>query len=1159
MAHLLLRPTAMSWGAGIPIPPRDGSAGSHGNARSIRLASIVTSDANKDLVATQPAEPSPADATRTSQTLATAEHTPASVPSARHVSPTQLRDPERYQIMGEHGRGGLGRVSRAHDRELGRDVAIKELLSRGHAGEVRFLREALITARLEHPGIVPVYEAGRWPDGTPFYAMKLVSGRPLRDLIAERTTVDERLGLLHHVIAVADAIAYAHDHNIIHRDLKPANVIVGEFGETIVIDWGLAKDLTATETSATGGGGPLRTTRDEDLTSAGSVLGTPAYMAPEQERGEHVDQRADVFAIGAMLCELCMLQKVPPTETRQRHRMLRRAGIDKDLATIIDKALDPDPKRRYPDAGALAADLKAFKSGVRIAARSYSLFATFTHWTRRHRKLALSVIAGLALVVAGSVLYVQNIATERDRADTALKRAETTANALTVEHAELTLKHAQLLLTTDPSAALDTLATYRGTDRDRVNRLRAEATGLGVALLRATPHSDSIRWAEGTSDGTIVSLSTDGTISRTSLDQKTVVLARGVSPRARFAYTPARGLLAYACDPADLCIWDILHGTRVPVSQEFHGSQLSGVTFSPSGSLLALISHPGVLRVFDVTAPAQPVERLHINTDNGEAVLFVDEDVVAVGTPDGVKFVRMSGNMQTLLVPDGSFWDASAGNHRMVLATTRGEGLFVEISPVRVTNHTTLCHGPISGVKFLPGQRAIAYSCREGTVGTWDLQTGVITPLAHLEGHADTITVSEAGDYLVAAGGNGTFTAIDLYTNLVTYYKGHRSRLTSITPPTREYPFFLSADLLGELRVWPLPGRFARVAANVHARFVSAFFMRQSSAIIATTFNPEITAFSPASGLQTVRPHIGNATFTESSAYSDIFATYGAGDSIEIWSSTTMTRKQVVNTHHGAVSRVEFVDNTNGFVTAGRDGRLVQWTPAGESKMLASFNQPIVSFVLTRATKSAVISTADGALWRLDHNGQTLQLRSEGPLVTRMLALPDATSVCISYANGDVIVIDTTSWRQILLFHTSAAVRDIALTRDGGTIAVAANDDTVHVGVRHGASWMDARTTWVTLAVRARRIALTSDGMLIAICSDGAVWLYSPTRRAWLCAPTGTSDLRLISVSDDGKIGAVFDEDGRIIWLDLELARNAVFNLIKPHEGDSQNHEETSR
>ncbi|HEY0481140.1 MAG TPA: serine/threonine-protein kinase [Kofleriaceae bacterium] len=361
----------------------------------------------------------------------------------------QLRDPQRYHIMGEHGRGGLGRVSRAHDRELGRDVAIKELISRGKVDEVRFLREALITARLEHPGIVPVHEAGRWPDGTPFYAMKLVSGRSLRDLIAERTTIDERIDLLHHVIAVADAIAYAHGRNIIHRDLKPGNVIVGDFGETIVIDWGLAKDITSSDESVTGGdSGP--SSGDDELTAAGSVLGTPAYMAPEQKRGEHVDQRADVFAIGAMLWELCSLRKTLPAQPGPRHRMLRSAGIDRDLITIINKALDQDPGRRYPDAAALAADLKAFKSGARIAARSYSLFAMLAHWTRRHRTLAISVLAALALAAAGIVVYVRNVATERDRADAALATAER-------ERDRAKLSEASLLLEKDPTRAKERL------------------------------------------------------------------------------------------------------------------------------------------------------------------------------------------------------------------------------------------------------------------------------------------------------------------------------------------------------------------------------------------------------------------------------------------------------------------------------------------------------------------------------------------------------------------------------------------------------------------------------------------------------------------------------------------------------------------------------
>ena len=167
------------------------------------------------------------------------------VPPAAPTPPRPIAasdDPDRYEPVGEHARGGLGRIVRAVDKRLGRTVAVKELLRRNTSNETRFMREALITARLEHPGIVPVHEAGHWPNGDPYYVMKLVEGRTLKELIAEKSTMRDRLGLLPHVIAVADAVGYAHSEGVIHRDIKPSNVIVGAFGETMVVDWGLARD-----------------------------------------------------------------------------------------------------------------------------------------------------------------------------------------------------------------------------------------------------------------------------------------------------------------------------------------------------------------------------------------------------------------------------------------------------------------------------------------------------------------------------------------------------------------------------------------------------------------------------------------------------------------------------------------------------------------------------------------------------------------------------------------------------------------------------------------------------------------------------------------------------------------------------------------------------
>ncbi|HEY0252000.1 MAG TPA: serine/threonine-protein kinase, partial [Kofleriaceae bacterium] len=438
------------------------------------------------------------DPTRTGTHTARAEENIRHRSEARASSASQ-REPERYVVLGEHGRGGLGRVYRARDLELGRDVAIKELLARSELSEIRFLREALITARLEHPGIVPVHEAGRWPDGTPFYAMKLVAGRPLRELIEQSATVELRISLLHHVIAVADAIAYAHDHHIIHRDLKPSNVIVGDFGETIVIDWGLAKDLSAGDDVVLVGE-ILGSGRLNDLTQEGTVVGTPSYMAPEQARGEQVDQRADVFAIGAMLWELCSLQRVPPLRLEARNRMLRRAGIDEDLAVIIDKCLAHDPSQRYRNAGELASDLKAFKAGTRITARAYSPVARLVHWTRRHRALAMTVAVGAVIALFGATFSYLRIARERDRADIKADEAALHAKQTEVARNDLLLQHAELLLTTDPTESFKVLETYRGGEPQRARMIRAHAKGLGIARAKASVHHGSVLFAHDLPD-----------------------------------------------------------------------------------------------------------------------------------------------------------------------------------------------------------------------------------------------------------------------------------------------------------------------------------------------------------------------------------------------------------------------------------------------------------------------------------------------------------------------------------------------------------------------------------------------------------------------------------------------------------------------------------
>jgi len=480
----------------VPRVVQSGSGREQGGDAT-RTAESGSTDAPIEAV---PRAVGPDDPTRTS-TRNPSDASPAPIaghpPMERLPAPLQYRDPDRYQIVAEHGRGGLGRVYRARDKELGRDVALKELLHRGSTGELRFFREALITARLEHPGIVPVHEAGRWPDGTPFYAMKLVAGRPLKELIEECKTLEDRLALLPNIIAVADAIAYAHDRKIIHRDLKPSNVIVGEFGETVVIDWGLAKDIQAGPDDPAGDDGPYRAPADDGVTVAGTVVGTPAYMSPEQARGEPVDERTDVYAIGAMLYQLATAERHWDLTQREQLLRLKRVGIDSDLVNIITKTLCPERGRRYKSARDLAQDLRAFVSGLRLSSRSYSLIEVVAHWIRRNKKRAASGVLLVSIAAAFAMWSIRSVIRQRDRAEAASIR-EARAHGLAVEQRNRSfLAQAQVTLASDPTAAFELLkGNAKSLDTAYIV---ARAVGAGVAASSFTSDSplQSIRAQAG--------------------------------------------------------------------------------------------------------------------------------------------------------------------------------------------------------------------------------------------------------------------------------------------------------------------------------------------------------------------------------------------------------------------------------------------------------------------------------------------------------------------------------------------------------------------------------------------------------------------------------------------------------------------------------------
>jgi serine/threonine-protein kinase len=412
----------------------------------------------------------------------------------------------RYRRLRQHAKGGLGAVFVALDEELHREVALKEI-QEGHADEpdarARFLREAEVTGKLEHPGVVPVYGLGAYPDGRPFYAMRFIRGESMQAAIRRFHQADEDprrdpgerslalRDLLSRFVAVCQAVAYAHARGVIHRDLKPENAMLGEYGETLVVDWGLARPLDRPdpERPVLAGSG-----NGSAPTQMGHVVGTPAFMPPEQANGrlDQMGPRSDVFSLGATLYAIltgqapyegpeAVVQAALGEVVPARHR---KRCVPAALEAVCAKAMAAKPEDRYPSAKALAQDVQRWLADEPVSAYREPWAARTGRWLRRHRTLASATTVGLlvSLVLGGfSVWWVQREEDRRRRGvEEALQEVDRLQGQARWAEARLVLDGAESHLGQAGAESLRVRLEQARRDLDLVARLDA------IRLKRAT-------------------------------------------------------------------------------------------------------------------------------------------------------------------------------------------------------------------------------------------------------------------------------------------------------------------------------------------------------------------------------------------------------------------------------------------------------------------------------------------------------------------------------------------------------------------------------------------------------------------------------------------------------------------------------------------------
>ncbi len=1040
-------------------------------------------------------------------------------------APGVQETPGRYTRESEHARGGMGRVLLVHDEHLGRDIALKELLpipgqsdltpqtpARLSAGLIaRFLQEARITGQLEHPAIVPVYELGTRNDGSLYYTMKLVRGGSMAESIRKAATLEDRLKLLPHFVDLCQAIAYAHSRGVIHRDLKPGNVMVGEFGETVVIDWGLAKakgkkDIHEEELSRTFEMISKGHAADAVNTAYGYALGTPAYMPPEQAKGQldQIDERSDVYSLGAILYELLTgrlpfkgdsladtLKKVITEEPRPIREFTPDAPPE--LAAIAMRALRKDPKDRYESAKDLAQEVQRFQSGALVRAYKYTLTDRAARFIRRHRTLVGTVAAAALLLVAFGAYSFWRINAERDQAlvardneSLARQEAERTIEQLEYSNYVSAIRLAQA----DIDAHNPTMARSRLMDcpvRYRNWEWGYLFDRLDSSLVSLYGHSGIVTAASFSPDRTrIVTASYDR--SAKVWDAKTgqqLTTLFGHSDRiASVSFDRDGRRVVTASWDKSAKIWDLDTGQAL-TTLSGHSGAVVDASFRPDGGCVVTCSWDKSAKVWDavtgqhlftLTGHSRSVTSASFRIDGAQIVTASDDGTVKVwDAATGQELVTLSGNSRpvnsAMFSPNGT---------RIVAALLDGAAKVWDTETGRELTTLYGHTGRVLSASFSPDSTRIVTGSDDRTAMVWDVATG--RNLFALSGHSRGVvnaSFSPEGTQILTASDDASAKVWDAQINFQFDTNSDRSeRLVeaSFSPDGKR---ILTASQDNWVKVWDAQTDEVLVTlVGKTGTLVDASFSPDGTRIVTPTVDNAAKIWNALTGqnLMTLSGHSGRISDASFSSDGTRIVTASVDKSAKVWNAETGQEIMTMYGHDGAVTSASFSPDGNRIVTTSWDKSTKIWDVQTGDVLFALPNLAFPYMDASFSPNGRFIVTVsrehDARVWDAVTGDKVHTLSGHADWVFDASFSPDGRRIVTTSQDKSAKIWDSATGRELLtISNYSNSMYGASFSPDGMQIVTATGEARPNIwnsAPWHPDAWQDddIRPRFIKFALR---------------------------------------------------------------------------------------------